>query len=314
MGPIKSIRVSQSGQSQFKTIQSAINTVPMQNSQWTHIQIAPGIYREMVTILKTKNCIYLEGASSNLTIVESDGHMDKHLEFPTLNSRADNTVAKGITFKNTYNDPALRGDENHKILPALAARVQGDKCAFIECAFLGVQDTVFDRSGRHYFHKCYIQGGIDFIFGDARSMYDECTIMFSMGKEGPKDMGGVITANKRSSPKDESGFVLKNSNITGNGIGKLTLGRGYGEYSRVIIANSFLGDVVSPQGWVAWNGASHEGNLTYVEEGCTGPGADKSKRVPWMKHLSGNQLQQFTDIKLFIDPEGWISKLPIQHS
>ncbi|KAF7823602.1 putative pectinesterase 29 [Senna tora] len=50
-------------------------------------------------------------------------------------------------------------------------------------------------------------------------------------------MGGVI---------NESGFWFKNSNITGNGIGKLMLGRGYGEYSRVIIANSFLGNIVSP--------------------------------------------------------------------
>lgn len=46
-----------------------------------------------------------------------------------------------------------------------------------------------------------------------------------------------------------------------------------------------------------------------MEEGCRGPGADKSKRVPWMKNLSGPQLEQFLNIS-FIDEEGWIAKLP----
>lgn len=48
-----------------------------------------------------------------------------------------------------------------------------------------------------------------------------------------------------------------------------------------------------------------------MEEGCRGPGANKSERVKWMKHLSGPQLQQFLNIS-FIDQEGWMAKLPIK--
>lgn len=74
--------------------------------------------------------------------------------------------------QNTYNHPPTPKESNTDILPAIAVRAQGDKCAFIECGFKGVQDTLYDHSGRHYYHKCYIQGGIDFIWGDARSMYE----------------------------------------------------------------------------------------------------------------------------------------------
>ncbi|KAL5062184.1 hypothetical protein RYX36_023921, partial [Vicia faba] len=40
--PLKSISVSQSGKADFKTIQSAIDSVPAGNSQWIHIQISSG--------------------------------------------------------------------------------------------------------------------------------------------------------------------------------------------------------------------------------------------------------------------------------
>jgi len=73
------------------------------------------------------------------------------------------------------------------------------------------------------------------------------TIFFSMGKNGPK-RDGVITAHQRDSPNDPSGFVFKNCNISGTG-GKVQLGRAMGAYARVIITDSYLSDVVSPEGW-----------------------------------------------------------------
>ena len=82
-----------------------------------------------------------------------------------------------------------------------------------------------------------------------------------MGKDGSPGRGGVITANKRDSEEGVSGFVFKSCNISGNGKGLCNLGRGYGRYSRVIIANSFLGEVVAPQGWDAWTATDHEYNI-----------------------------------------------------
>lgn len=54
---------------------------------------------------------------------------------------------------------------------AVALRIAGDKAAFWGCGFFGSQDTLHDDKGRHYFRDCFIQGSIDFVFGNARSLY-----------------------------------------------------------------------------------------------------------------------------------------------
>lgn len=53
----------------------------------------------------------------------------------------------------------------------MALRINGDQAAFYGCGFYGAQDTLNDDRGRHYFKECFIQGSIDFIFGNARSLY-----------------------------------------------------------------------------------------------------------------------------------------------
>ncbi|XP_027357214.1 probable pectinesterase 29 [Abrus precatorius] len=317
--PLKTITVSLSGEANFRTIQSAIDSVPIQNSQWIHIQISPGVYnlhlykglikngvvhiqyREQVLIPMNKPCIYLEGAGSLHTHIEWNDHLNA-----TFCTEANNTIAKGITFTNTLNHPITLDESN--ITQAVAAQINADKCAFFHCAFLGVQDTLWDCYGRHYYHGCYIQGGIDFIFGNGQSIFEESIINFSMGKNGPK-WNGIITAQERDSPNDPSGFVFKNCNITGTTGGKALLGRSLRAYARVIIANSFLSDVVLPIGWNARTFLGHEKTITFVELGNKGPGADQTKRVRWIKHLSESELLQFLNIT-FIDKEGWIAKLP----
>lgn len=60
----------------------------------------------------------------------------------------------------------------------MALRISGDKAYFSGCGFYGAQDTLCDDAGRHYFKECYIEGSIDFIFGNGRSMYKVSTFKF----------------------------------------------------------------------------------------------------------------------------------------
>ena len=53
----------------------------------------------------------------------------------------------------------------------VAVRVAGDRCAFYDCRFLGYQDTVLDDTGRHYFRNCFIEGAVDFVAGNGKSIY-----------------------------------------------------------------------------------------------------------------------------------------------
>jgi len=59
---------------------------------------------------------------------------------------------------------------------AVAATIFGNNTAIFDCSFLGYQDTLCDALGRHYYKNCYIQGEVDFIFGQAQS-YFEVTII-----------------------------------------------------------------------------------------------------------------------------------------
>ena len=55
---------------------------------------------------------------------------------------------------------------------AVALRVKGDQSAFVNCGFYGYQDTLHADVGRHYFKNCFIEGSVDFIFGNGRSLFE----------------------------------------------------------------------------------------------------------------------------------------------
>jgi pectinesterase len=54
----------------------------------------------------------------------------------------------------------------------VAFRISADTASFLGCKFLGAQDTLYDHIGRHYYKDCYIEGSVDFIFGNALSLFE----------------------------------------------------------------------------------------------------------------------------------------------
>ena len=74
----------------------------------------------------------------------------------------------GLFIKNTAPPPS----QVAKGAQAVALRIAGDEAAFYGCGFYGAQDTLLDDTGRHYFKECFIQGSIDFIYGNGRSLYE----------------------------------------------------------------------------------------------------------------------------------------------
>ena len=61
----------------------------------------------------------------------------------------------------------------------MALRISADNAAFVGCNFLGAQDTLYDHLGRHYYRDCYIEGSVDFIFGNALSLFEVCSLAYS---------------------------------------------------------------------------------------------------------------------------------------
>ncbi|VFQ75887.1 unnamed protein product [Cuscuta campestris] len=251
------IVVDQKGKGDVRTVQAAVDMVPQHNSKRVKIYIVPGIYREKVQVPASKPYISMIGDKedpSRTVISWHDKASDRvgnggflgTSRTATLQVYADYFCASGITVENTV--VATPGGEG---MQAVAANINGDRAVFYKCSFLGSQDTLLDDAGNHYFYRCYIQGMVDFICGNARSLYQECVIN-SLGS-------GAIAAQHRNSPGENTGYSFVKCRISGNG--KTLLGRAWGEFSTVVYANCDIEDVILPWGWSDWSVPSRQTDL-----------------------------------------------------
>jgi pectinesterase len=62
----------------------------------------------------------------------------------------------------------------------------------------------------------------------------------------------------------------------------------------VAFLNCELGDHIRPEGWHNWNKPNAEQTARYAEYKCTGPGADRAKRVAWAKELTDEEAADYT--------------------
>lgn len=301
------IFVASNGSRDFTTIQAAVDSIPKHNQVPTLICIAAGEYREKVLVPKTKDFISFIG-DDNTVVVWNDtagtlspetNHPLRTFNSPTVAINAKFFVARNIIFENDA-PPPQQGEIGGQ---AVALRITGDCAAFYNCKFLGHQDTLYDQKGRHYFKNSFIQGSVDFIFGNGRSLYKNCYVRaLAIGYQSV----GSVTAQKRGATKFDSGFSFLQCNLTGDG--NVYLGRAWGEESRVVFAYTWMADVVTPEGWNDWGIPSRERTVFYAEFECSGPGANNSTRVPWARQLTPQEAQPFLTVG-FINGETWLQEI-----
>ncbi|XP_043708952.1 probable pectinesterase 67 [Telopea speciosissima] len=297
IGTNRTIKVDINGKDEFTSVQAAIDSVPVGNSQWIIIHIRKGVYREKVHIPENKPFIFLRGNGKGRThIVWSQSSTD-NCESATLKVKAPHFIAFGISFKNDAPVGMAFTSQNQSV----AAFVGADKAAFYHCAFYSAHNTLFDNKGRHYYHNCYIQGSIDFIFGRATSIFKSCEI-FVVADTRVK-IHGSITAQNRQSAGEDSGFVFIGGKVYG--IGGVYLGRAKGAYSRVIFAKTYLSMTIVPEGWSNWSYPGGTENLLQAEYKCHGPGSNTTQRVSWAKQLTEEQASPYMAID-FIDGKEWL--------
>ena len=181
---------------------------------------------------------------------------------------------------------------------AVAFLIDGDMGAFYRCGFIGAQDTLYDKLGRHYFRNCQIVGSIDFIFGNGQSWYQSCALQSIA-----KGTSGSFTAQDRSASEQLSGFVFYQCTLSGTG--QIYLGRSWGSYSRVVFIQCNMANVVIPAGWFDWGIPADQKTAFYAEYQCSGPGANRTGRVPWSRVLTAGEAKYFmTDD--FCDASKWL--------
>ncbi|KAL5232272.1 hypothetical protein ABZP36_031048 [Zizania latifolia] len=259
---------------------------------------------EKVTIPGSKPNITFQGQGFDLTAIAwSDTANSSHGTFysASVSIFATGFVAKNISFINVAPIPRP-GDVGAQ---AVALRVSGDQAAFWGCGFFGAQDTLHDDRGRHYFKECFIQGSIDFIFGDARSLYENCRVISIADPvpAGVRTITGSVTAHARESDDDNTGYSFVNCSI--GGTGKIWLGRAWRPYSRVVFAYTSMSDIIASEGWNDWNDPSRDQTVFYGEYKCTGDGANMADRVPYARKLSDVQVLPYLNTS-YIDGDRWL--------
>ncbi|KAL2906776.1 putative pectinesterase 53 [Bienertia sinuspersici] len=306
--PCKTIKVSKHSKpssNHFHSVQEAINSVPTNNSCRTVISIGSGTYREKVEIPETMAYITLKGKGADKTIIEWDDTADKlgkngqplgTYGSATFAVNSPYFIAKNITFKNAAPSPASGAIKKQ----AVALRISADKAAFVGCKFFGAQDTLYDHRGRHYFKECYIEGFVDFVFGNGLSLYEGCHL------HAVTTTSGAFTAQKRESFLEETGFSFVRCKVTGSGL--FYLGRAWGTFSRVVFAYTYMDKIIAPGGWNDWGDKGRDMTVFYGQYKCTGPGADNGERVSWAKELTSEEAQPFITYD-FIDGNEWLKNM-----
>ncbi|EYU27427.1 hypothetical protein ABFS82_13G159400 [Erythranthe guttata] len=296
------IVVDKNGSGDSFTVQGAVDMVREHNAHRVKIHILPGVYREKVRIPRNKPYISFIGEqnrASETVITWHDKAGDRDSDAGDLGTQrsasvtveSDFFVASWITFQNTIvARPGIIGAQ------AVALRIAGEKAVFYEARFLGSQDTLLDEGGTHYFYRCFIQGSTDFVFGNAKSLYQECDISV-VGR------GFAVAAHHRNTAAEETGFSFVNCTVRGTGV--VYLGRAWGEYSRIVYSQSDFNIRVKPRGWDDWRKPSRRKTVMFGEYKCRGRGANRRRRARWSKSLSYSEARPFLD-KNFINGDQWL--------
>lgn len=196
----------------------------------------------------------------------------------------------------------------------MALRSSSDLSVFYACGFEGYQDTLFVHAQRQFYKACNIYGTIDFIFGNAAVVFQNCIIYARRPLHGQVN---VITAQGRADPYQNTGISIHNSRITAapdlKPVVKAVqtyLGRPWQQYSRTVLMNTYLDSLVNRQGWLPWQNSNFAWNtLYYGEYKNFGPGAATTYRVKWRGYhviRSAKEASKFTVASL-IAGQAWLA-------
>lgn len=285
--------VSKDGDGDYGSVSEAISKAPEFSETPYTIQVRSGTYKEFVVVPREKTNIKLVGDGPSQTRIVGSHHGT------TLDVYGEGFVAENI---------GLMNSAGLKASAAVAVRNEANNSIFFQCSIEGFQDTLWAVAGRQFYKNCDIYGTVDFIYGDAAALFQDCNLY---ARYRPYV---TFTAQSRRSPDDHTAFAFQHCHFTMapedaamKSKVRATLGRPWRPYSTVAVIDSFIDSMVDPTGWEEMQGQPTD-KVTYVEYNNYGPGSNTSGRVNWpgVKVLSDpNEAQQFT-ASVLLDADSWI--------
>jgi pectinesterase len=139
----KTLVVAGNGSGQYRTVQAAVDAIPINGTDPVTIRIKPGTYTERIEVPRNKPHVRFVGEDAAKTILTYElnalsrgptGRAVGTSGSTSTNVLADDFTAENITFaKSTPRDVAQ----------ALARSANGDLRVYRRCRFLGWQDTLY---------------------------------------------------------------------------------------------------------------------------------------------------------------------------
>jgi pectinesterase len=293
------IIVARDGSGQFRTIGEAIEVCRAFMDYHKVIYIKKGTYKEKLIIPQWLQNIELCGEDRDQTVITYDDHANI-VYAPTGKGMG---TFRTYTLKIEANDITLKNltVENNaaRLGQAVALHTEGDRLVFLNCRFLGHQDTVYTGmpNTRLFFKDCYIEGTTDFIFGPSTAWFEGCTIHCKINS--------YITA--ASTPQDVAyGYVFNNCTVTAAPEAtQVYLGRPWRDYGYTLFMNCELPKSIRPEGWHHWQ-KEREQTARYMEYNNRGEGANTSQRVSWSRQLTKKEAQQINPARIFSQKSEWL--------
>jgi len=311
VGTKHQVTVAADGSGDYKTVQEAVDALVADGGL---VQIKPGTYREVVRVAKPHVRMkgLTEDASKTVIVYSNNaGGTGGTFHSATVFVTGDDFSAENLTFQNDYSQTHGQKQQGSQ---ALAISVRGDRAVFRNVRFLGAQDTLFAAArscesdtgpcvpARQYFRDCYIEGNVDFIFGDSLAVFDHCVIHVIAHEK------VEITAQSKRYPQQLSGYVFDHCKVTSVAeVGKIFLGRPWRPYATVVFLNSELDEKIDPSGWDEWHaGETHRLETAfYAEYGSTGPGGNAAKRDSHSRQLSDKEAKKYLAASFLAGSDGW---------
>ncbi len=314
------VTVAADGPAQFKTVQAAVDSA---TESGLVIRIAPGTYREKLHI--AQNGIELLGTGKKpedvvLTYDDSAKSAGGTGKSGSVNVSGDDFKAENLTIQNDWEKKNARLSEGAQ---AVALMLTGDREVLRHVRLLGYQDTLYAASktchgasdqtaaeasgqpchaSRQLFEDCYIEGHVDYIFGDAKAVFNRCEL------HGMAHSIVTITAQSKLYPLEDSGYLFLHCIITGDAaVDKLSFGRPWRPYSKVYFVDTVVkGSELDPPGWMEWAGKLATSDYAeYNTRNADGTPVKVDKRIPPSHQLTAAEAEKLTVASWLTGPDGW---------
>jgi pectin methylesterase-like acyl-CoA thioesterase/lysophospholipase L1-like esterase len=254
----------------LRTVQSAIDAAvalaAKGHKNRVQILVKPGVYEERVDVPAAAPPITLYADHPDPRTVRIRWTLDAVRAGSTPASYATRIRARGfqarnVTFENGYNKDA--GDLHNHSQAVAVMLDDADEAFFDNVRFIGFQDTLYlaatspERPARAYFLRSYIEGDMDFIFGEATAYFRDTEIR-TLG-----DRAVSYALAPSTHAKSPYGFVFDACRFTHDGTPNARAGvfklarqwnRGPEFVGKVAILNSSIGAHIDPvRPWADWS-------------------------------------------------------------